>query len=73
VIDGGSHSKETIATLKRWARNDARIRIERLQKNLGVAENTNRALRLATGEVVALVDHDDMLAPFALYELAAAV
>src|SRR5437762_1772688 len=62
VIDGGSHSKETIATLKRWARNDSRIWIERLQKNLGVAENTNRALRLATGEVVALVDHDDTLA-----------
>ena len=73
VIDGDSHSKKTIATLKRWARNDARIRIERLQKNLGVAENTNRALRLASGEVVALVDHDDTLAPFALYELAAAV
>ncbi|PYK42498.1 MAG: hypothetical protein DME46_10420, partial [Verrucomicrobia bacterium] len=73
VIDGGSRSKETIATLKRWAKNDARIRIERLQKNLGVAENTNRALGLASGDVVALVDHDDTLAPFALYELAAAV
>src|SRR5438046_10542904 len=40
---------------------------------LGVAENTNRALHLATGDVVAFVDHDDVLAPFALYELANAI
>ncbi|PYI75716.1 MAG: hypothetical protein DMF04_09695 [Verrucomicrobia bacterium] len=73
VVDGGSRAKETIRTLRRWSKIEPRIRIERLQKNLGVAENTNRALHLATGNVVAFVDHDDVLAPFALYELANAI
>jgi glycosyltransferase involved in cell wall biosynthesis/GT2 family glycosyltransferase len=73
VVDGGSRSKETVATLKRWAKKEARIRVERLSRNLGVAENTNRALRRASGDVVAFVDHDDTVAPFALYEVAAAV
>lgn len=73
IIDGGSRSKEVIALLKRWAKKEPRVRVERLPKNLGVAENTNRALRMATGDFVAFADHDDTLAPFALYETAAAI
>jgi GT2 family glycosyltransferase len=72
VVDGGSNSPETIEMLRRWAARDERIRVERLAENLGIAENTNRALQLATGDLVACLDHDDVLAPFALYELARA-
>jgi GT2 family glycosyltransferase len=72
VVDGGSDSPGTIETLKRWESRDDRIRVERLTENLGIAENTNRALRLATGDLIACLDHDDLLAPFALYELARA-
>lgn len=72
VVDGGSDRPETVETLRRWEARDERIRVERLTENLGIAENTNRALRLATGDFVACVDHDDVLAPFALYELARA-
>jgi len=73
VIDGGSKKRETIESLRRWTKTDGRIRVERFEINLGISENTNRALRMATGDFVALVDHDDTLAPFALYELAAAI
>jgi GT2 family glycosyltransferase/glycosyltransferase involved in cell wall biosynthesis len=73
LVDGGSQSAATAALLKRWEKNDSRIRLERLPKNLGVAENTNRALRMSTGDFVALVDHDDLLPPFALFELASAI
>ena len=52
---------------------DARIRVQRIEANLGISGNTNRALRVATGDFIALVDHDDVLAPFALYELASAI
>ena len=45
----------------------------RLDKNLGISENSNFALGLARGEFVALVDHDDTLAPFALYAMAEAL
>ena len=70
VVDGGSDRPETIETLRRWEGREPRIRIQRLAENLGISENTNRALQAATGDLVACVDHDDLLAPFALYEVA---
>jgi GT2 family glycosyltransferase/glycosyltransferase involved in cell wall biosynthesis len=73
VVDGGSDRAETVETLRRWAARDERIRVERLDENLGIAENTNHALKMATGDFVACLDHDDVLAPFALYELVRAV
>jgi O-antigen biosynthesis protein len=72
VVDAASERPETIEILKRWEARDERIRVERLPENFGIAENTNRALRLATGDFIACLDHDDVLAPFALYELARA-
>jgi GT2 family glycosyltransferase/glycosyltransferase involved in cell wall biosynthesis len=73
VVDGGSKDREMLESLRRWMKTDARIRMQRLEENLGISENTNHALRVATGDFVALVDHDDALAPFALYELASAI
>lgn len=52
---------------------DSRIRYVRLEKNQGIAPNTNKALALATGEYVGLLDHDDLLTHDALYEMAAAI
>lgn len=52
---------------------DARIRYVKLEENLGIAENTNRAIQLATGDYYGLLDHDDLLAADALYEMACAV
>ena len=71
VVDA-SNLPETSAVLEQWAARDQRIRVERLPENLGIAENTNRALKIATGDFVACLDHDDLLAPFALNELAGA-
>jgi GT2 family glycosyltransferase/glycosyltransferase involved in cell wall biosynthesis len=73
VVDGGSKNRETVESLRRWMKTDARIRVQRFEVNLGISENTNRALQAATGDFVAFVDHDDVLAPFALYELASAI
>ncbi len=72
VADAASDRAETVETLRRWQTRDERIRVERLPENFGIAENTNRALRRATGDFIACLDHDDVLAPFALYELARA-
>ena len=41
--------------------------------NLGIAGNTNAALSLASGDYIVLLDHDDLLSPDALYELARAI
>ena len=73
VVDGGSKNRDTIDSLARWMKTDARIRSQRFEVNLGISENTNHALRVATGDFVALADHDDTLASFAFYELAAAI
>ena len=73
LVDGGSDNSETLDILKRWEAQEPRFHIRYLPQNLGIAENTNRALELATGDFVACVDHDDLLAPFALYELAKAI
>jgi cellulose synthase/poly-beta-1,6-N-acetylglucosamine synthase-like glycosyltransferase/glycosyltransferase involved in cell wall biosynthesis len=52
------------------AKSDPRIKLEFLESNLGIAGNSNRALSLSGGDFVALLDHDDTLAPFALFEMA---
>ncbi|MCM1056980.1 MAG: glycosyltransferase [Firmicutes bacterium] len=49
---------------------DPRIRYVHLESNGGISENTNRALELATGDYVGLLDHDDTLTRDALYEVA---
>lgn len=49
--------------------NDSRIVYTHLSENLGIAENTNEAIKLATGDWIAFMDHDDLLAPDALYEV----
>lgn len=72
VVDAGSNRAETVETMRRWESRDPRIRVEGLGANLGIADNTNRALNMATGDFVACLDHDDVIAPFALYELARA-
>jgi len=72
IVDGGSDRPETAKILKQWEEKDRRFRIERLSANLGVSENSNRAFAMATGELLACIDHDDLLAPFALFEIARA-
>ncbi|MBQ4243239.1 MAG: glycosyltransferase [Lachnospiraceae bacterium] len=45
-----------------------RIRYKKLERNGGISENTNACFELATGDYYALMDHDDLLHPSALYE-----
>ncbi len=51
----------------------ARVRYCRLKKNGGISENSNQALKYVTGDYVGLLDHDDVLTPDALYEMALAI
>ena len=59
--------------LNRYSMEDKRIKVVYLEENQGIAENTNPALALATGEYIGLFDHDDMLTPDALYEIVKAI
>ena len=59
--------------LKSCSAMDSRIVWKKLKENRGISENTNEAFSMATGDYVGLLDHDDLLAPNALYEIAAAL
>jgi GT2 family glycosyltransferase len=51
-----------------YAQADRRIRYQKLEVNEGISGNTNQSLALSSGEYLALLDHDDILHPSALYE-----
>lgn len=50
-----------------------KIKYIKLPKNAGIAANTNQALLHATGDYIGLLDHDDLLTPDALYEMAVCI
>ncbi len=55
------------------AKADGRIIYKRLEKNGGIAGNTNECLKMATGEYIGLLDQDDILHPSVLYEYVKAI
>lgn len=59
--------------LAEYQKKDSRLRYKILGKNLGIAGNTNEALKMAEGDFIILCDHDDVLPAHALYEVAAAI
>lgn len=73
IANGSPEEEEMDRILKEYEERDQRIRVLNLKENLGIAENTNAALSMAKGEFVGLLDHDDLLAPNALYEIVQAL
>ena len=73
IADGSQGNKELEATLDAYSKADSRIIYKVLDRNLGIAGNTNAALDMAEGEIVGLLDHDDTLEPNALYEVVKAL
>lgn len=65
LVDDGS-SDERVRRLIADAADDERVRVERSDAARGIAGATNAALELATGDYVALLDHDDTIEPDAL-------
>ncbi|MBO4883518.1 MAG: glycosyltransferase family 2 protein, partial [Lachnospiraceae bacterium] len=55
--------------LAEYAAKDSRIRYKVLAENGGISKNTNEALAMAEGDIIALLDHDDILEPDALFEV----
>lgn len=69
IANGSPDEAEMAQLLEKYASEDFRIHVCNLKENLGIAGNTNAALAMASGEYVGLLDHDDLLAPNALYEI----
>ena len=52
---------------------DGRIKYSFLNSNLGISENTNAAIKMATGDYIGFLDHDDILSQDALFEIVRAI
>jgi glycosyltransferase involved in cell wall biosynthesis len=72
-IADSSTKKTTMHILEIFSKNDERIVVKFLNKNKSITTSTNEAISLATGEYIAFLDHYDILAPFALYEIVKAI
>ena len=66
-------SPEPIKYMQEYPKKDSRIKYKVIGENKGISGNTNEALILATGDYIGLLDHDDLLLPFSLYEVVKAI
>ena len=73
VADGSPRGEGVERVLKRYAMKDERFRYVILGENKGISGNTNAAIEMATGDFIVLADHDDTLAPDALFECVKAI
>ena len=74
LADGSTDEFSSVGHIcKKYASADKRIVYKKLAKNLGISENTNACIDMATGDFIALFDHDDVLHPSALYHMMHAI
>ena len=68
LSDGSGKKSPIRKILEDYVQKEKRIKVKRNSHQLNISENTNKALELCTGDYIVFVDHDDLLAPNALYE-----
>lgn len=68
-IADASMDDSIVHELERYHEMDERIVYSVLDDNYGISGNTNEAIKIATGDYISLLDHDDLLTPDALYEV----
>jgi O-antigen biosynthesis protein len=73
IADGASSENDIREALTTYSSKEKRMKVMYLKENKGIARNSNEAIVLATGDYIAFLDHDDTLAPFALFELVKAI
>ena len=74
LADGSDHEHAYVgAVCGEYIAKDSRVKYEKLTENKGISGNTNACIAMATGEYIALFDHDDLLHPAALYEMMCAI
>ena len=69
LVDDASTEPHVARVLKEYAARDSRIKVATMATNSGIAATSARGLAMASGTYVAMLDHDDMLAPDALSEV----
>lgn len=70
IADDASTEAYVAVVLQRYAAQDQRIKVMRRTENGHISKASNSALELVTADYVALMDHDDVLTPDALFWVA---
>ncbi len=70
IVDDASPRPGVALLAEEYAEADSRIHFRRRERNGHIVAASNDALQMATGEFIGLLDHDDRLAPHALYHVA---
>lgn len=69
IADGSDKENNIRVILKEYEKKNEKIKIKLLEKNKGISGNSYEALKLASGEYIGLLDHDDILLQNALFEI----
>lgn len=69
IVDDASSAPHIKPLLEEYSAGDSRIKVIFSTSNEHIAGASNRAINIATGDYIALLDHDDLLAPHALYSV----
>lgn len=68
LADGSDDAHDFVGRIcQEYRQKDSRIKYQKLAKNEGISGNTNECYRMATGNYIALFDHDDLLHPCVLF------
>lgn len=70
IIDDASPTKGMRKFISDLEARDKRVRVKRFTANAGISAATNAGVEMATGSVLLFLDHDDLLAPDCLAEVA---
>lgn len=73
IADDCSSNAEIRSILERYQREDKRIKVVFRSKNGHISAASNSAIEVASGEWIALLDHDDLLSEQALFWVAEAI
>ena len=73
IANANPANDSVVEILRIASTKDERIKVKDVPENEGIAQNTNAALAIATGDYIGLLDHDDLLTPDALYEMVKAI
>lgn len=73
IIDDASPDSKVRKIINEYSQNNNKIKTKFLKNNQHISGATNEGIKLATGEFVSLLDHDDILWPNALLEVAKAL
>lgn len=69
LTDASENAYNVRPIVDEYQTKDGRIKYKLLPENRSISENTNEAMAMAEGDYIGLLDHDDLLAPNALFEV----